>query len=181
MARHIIQLEFPKTTNKGIFLIRDTSIYASSIPVNCAAIEILPPGYNTPSVIQVAPGFDLILNACTIGILASGCSDHCPDLPDGVYQIRYSVSPSDKLNAEYKLLRDIQFKNRLAKVMCEQGLGDFKPSAEMDFQIAELQKITYYADTAVALVEDQNKTEEGMDVFRYAISKLAKFSCSTCS
>jgi hypothetical protein len=189
-ARHILSLDFPETANKGIFRIKDSSVYSSLIGVSCATLEITPPGYSSPGVLTVDRDFDLVLNACSMGILgtpynptvappSTPCDDSCPDLPDGIYNIRYSVSPNDKVYVEYRVLRTVKFYHRYAKVMCGIPKG-CAPDAETEAKIREMQLIDSFVQAAHFKVEEENVPDEGMDLLRYAIKRLSKFSCATC-
>src|SRR5690349_6932993 len=103
MGQHILSLDIRDTCNLGILLIDDTSTYDSLLPVACPNLQITPAGYTVPASIEpTTAGFRLVLNACTIGIVNSTqCGQSLPELPDGIWRIRYSVSPNDKVFVEY--------------------------------------------------------------------------------
>lgn len=178
-SRHQLSLDFPETANEGIFRIDDTSIYSTLIAVDCPTLEILPPGYTVPSAISVPGGFRLILNACTMGILETGCDEDCPTLADGIYHIRYSVSPNAKVYVEYNVLRTVMFWKNFAEACCKLN-SVCSPDKELERDIRELMFIERFAKTAKYLVEDKNRPEDGMNMFRYAIRRLEKFTCTSC-
>jgi hypothetical protein len=184
MARHQLFLEFPETTNEGIIRIEDSSIYNSAIPINCITLEITPPGYATPTVITgLSPYFKLFLNACDLGILLPGaCADVCPVLPEGIYNVRYSISPNDKVWVEYKIMRVVSTKQKWYKTLCWINDRPCSPVNDQLVLIRELQLISNQIDSAVGFVEDLHEYQTGMDMFRYARKKLIEISrgCNNC-
>jgi hypothetical protein len=109
--RHQLSLEIPDTNNVKIFRVADTSIYTEALQVKCGVLHITSPGFTTPVEIEVLPNFNLVLNACTLGIVNTGCDADSPALPDGIFHVRYSVSPNDKVYVEYNFLRVTQTVN----------------------------------------------------------------------
>lgn len=204
MGKHILQLNFPDTTNEGVLLIDDISIYdpttlsagsvsisgsttpvsGSTIPpcsgviIPCANLQITPPGFYTPTVLSVAYGnFRLVLNACTLGITGPpNCNSSCPALPDGLYNIRYSVAPNDKVFVEYKILRTTQAMNKYYGLLCQIGLTPCLPNQELQYQINNLQTIDTYLTAAKVMVENEHQFTEGMNLYRFAVELMDKMS-----
>lgn len=176
MGKHILSLRIPDTSNDGIFIIEDTSIYDSMLPVSCPNIQILPPGFNVPSSIEgMTQGFRLILNACTIGMLASSnCFSSCPCLPDGVYHIRYSVSPNDLVYVEYDVLRTTVATNRLNTILCNANIKCCLPDQETLYIINQCDLIRNFLLTAKLLVEDRHMIADGLSMYRFALSLIVK-------
>lgn len=183
MKKHQLYLDFPDSTNEGILRIEDNSIYTSSIPVNCLTLEITPPGYSSPTVITgLSQGFKLHLNACNMGMLVTGCDESCPILPDGIYNIRLSVSPNTTVYVEYNLMRVVCTLNKWYKTLCWINSTPCSPSPDTLTLIRELQIIYNQIMTAKHLVEDIHDYEVGMEMLLYARKKLSEISrgCSTC-
>lgn len=185
MAKHQLFLNFPEHTNEGILRIEDSSIYAAapSPSGSCFTLEVTPPGYTSPTVITgLLPKFELFLNACQIGIQILGCDDTCPVIQDGIYHIRYSVSPNSLVFVEYNMFRTIHFVNKWYKTLC--WVNDI-PAAPMNdtlVLIRELQLIQAQVLTARHLCEDLHDYEVSMEMYRYAYKRLQDLSrgCSTC-
>lgn len=176
MGKHILQLDVPPTSNQGVFLIDDISIYDTLIPVSCPNIQILPPGFAVPtSISSMTPGFRLILNACTIGILpAAGCSSSCPNLPDGVYHIRYSVAPNDAVYVEYDVLRTTMAINRLNTVLSNANIKCCIPDQEAQYIITQCDLIRNFLLTAKLLVENKHQVADGINMYNFAVSLIVK-------
>jgi hypothetical protein len=189
--KHQLSLEVPDTNNCSVFRIVDTSIYDEHVPVTCPKLEITSPGFNEPVVIDVvlsedpttnAPiNFSYILNGCTLGIQTSGCGQISERLPDGIYTIRYSVSPNDKVFVEYHYLRTCLTNNKYFNELCKLELAACEPDAEVKAQLNELRLIKSFIDAAKAKVEQCNDLQEGIELLFYAQKRLQKYSNGTCS
>jgi len=177
MAKHQLQLDVPYTSNQSVFLIRDISIYTNLLPVNCPELQILPPGYGVPTVIDgLSPGFNLVLNACTLGIMsAASCADNCPNLPDGIYNVRYSLAPGDKVYVSYNVLRTTQAINRLEALYCNVGLKPCLPNQETVYDLQQLDLIRDYLIAAKTNVDQLNNPVDGVNLYKYAIQMMDKF------
>ena len=104
-SKHILSLDVLETANCSILNIIDTSVYSDLLPVTCPELLITPPGFSAPALIDVQPGFNLPLNACSLGIQTTSCNTAINTLPDGIYIIKYQVAPADKVYVEYNHLR----------------------------------------------------------------------------
>lgn len=170
--KHQLSLEVPETTNCLVFRILDTSIYDEHVPITCPRLEITSPGYNEPVVIDVIQGFNLILNGCTLGIQSMGCGSVSEVLPDGIYTVRYSVSPNDKVFVEYHYLRVCQILNKYFNELCKLELAACEPTADVKDRLNELRLIKSFIDAAKAKVEQCDELQEGMELLLYAQKRL---------
>ena len=177
---HQLFLDIPHTSNPRVFRIFDSSIYSDVLPITCATLEITPPGFNQPTSISVLPNFNLVLNACSLGIQTQGCGDSSEIIPDGIYILRYSVSPNDKVYVEYNHLRVTQFINRYNQKLCELEMHACEPSADIKAQLNELRLIKSFIDAAKVKVEDCHQNNEGMELLLYAQKRLMKMDGVKC-
>lgn len=178
---HQLSLDIPCTNNPRIFRIVDTSQYSDEIPIKCPTLQITPPGFNIPTNISLtAPHFNLVLNACTLGIQVHNCGDTSEILPDGIYIIRYSVSPNDKVFVEYHHLRVTQFINRYNQLLCSLEMAACEPSADVKEQLKELRLIKSFIDAAKVKVEECNEDDKGMELLLYAQKRLIKMDNNKC-
>jgi hypothetical protein len=173
--KHQLSLEVPDTNNCSVLRVLDTSIYDPHVPVTCNKLEITSPGFNEPVAIDVISGFNLILNGCTLGIQSGGCGTVSERLPDGIYTIRYSVSPNDKVFVQYHYLRVCMITNKYYNELCKVELAACEPEPDVKDQLAELRLIKSYIDAAKAKVEQCNDLQEGMELLMYAQSRLQKY------
>lgn len=173
--KHQLSLEIPDTNNVSIFRVSDTSIYSEDIQVKCGTLHITSPGFIDPVTIDVLPNFNLVLNACTLGLINTGCDSDSPALPDGIYHIRYSVSPNDKVYVEYNFLRVTQTLNIYYNELCKIELAACEPSVEIKARLNELRLIKSYIDAAKAKVEECHDSGKGMELLVYAKKRLDRF------
>jgi len=123
----------------------------------------------------MVPVFMLVRSACSIGMLSSSnYSESCPLLPDGLYHIRYSVSPNELVFVEYDVLRTTCAINRLNTVLCNSNIKCCLPDQETQYIIDECNLIRNFILTAKLLVENQHKVADGISMFRYAVSLITK-------
>lgn len=181
MAKHLLALEVPDITNEGIFVVDDTSIYTASLPVDCQNLQITAPGFNSPTVlIPIEKNFRLVLNACTLGIINStGCSDGCPNLPDGIYQLYYSVAPNNLVYVSYNYLRVTKTVNRLNTFLRELQLPNCLPDRELETTLQDIDIIRNYIRSAQTNINDScGNVIDGVNQFRFANELMEKMlSC----
>ena len=183
MSNHQLSLEIPDSNNIKVLRLFDTSTYADNVKVDCSTLRITSPGFNLPIVIDILPSFNLVLNACSLGIQRSGCGESSTPLPDGIYVINYSVSPNDKVYVEYNHLRTTQIMNKYYNLLGRVEMAACEPAADVKEVLNELRLIKSFIDAAKAKVEYTLQPEAGMDLFLYAKKRLDKMSsrdCLTC-
>lgn len=180
--RHQLSLEIPDTNNLRIFRVFDTSQYATDFPAVCGALQITSPGFKLPVDIEVLPYFNLVLNACTLGIYHGNCGEETPCLPDGIYTVKYSVSPNDKVFTEYTYLRLTETLNKYYEELCTLEVYGCDPPVEVKAKLKELRFIKSLLDTAKVKIEYCHNSFQGMEIFLYAKKRLhrLKGGCKDC-
>ena len=174
-SKHQLSLEVLETNNTKVLRVADTSLYSTDLPVNCGVLQITSPGFNSPVSIDVLKGFNLILNACTLGLQTTGC-DNAQLIPDGIYIIHYSVSPNSSVYVEYQHLRVTQTNNLYFQEMCKIEMAACEPDADVKEQLNELSLIKSFIDAAKIKVEYCHDLQTGMDLLLYAQKRLLKLS-----
>jgi len=177
--KHILSLEVPDVANCEIMTIKDTSQYTPNLPVDCPELQITKGGFNTYAHINVTQGFNLNLTACDLGLQTTNCGSVQSAIPDGVYIIRYSVSPNDKVYVEYNHLRVSSILIKYYKVLCDLDLNKCEPQSEKWDLIEEMQYIKTLIEGAVAKVEYCSSPHIGMDMYNYALKRLEKITCQS--
>lgn len=183
MAQHKLSLEVSETMNLSILRIEDTSIYSETIPVECPILEVTVPGFRYAVQFGknvIKPAFRVSLTPCDLELQSTGCIDNPSALPDGIYIIKYSVSPNDVVYVEYNHLRMTKALLNYSKVLCELDVAGCEPNSETAKKLEELRKIKMYLDAAKAKVEVCHEPKKGMEIFTYANKLLSKFSCNSC-
>lgn len=184
MAQHVLQLEVPETLNKCILRIQDVSLYNPLSPPVCPLLQVTLPGFNIPVQFTdtvIAPGFSLNLTACDLELQTNNCGNVFNDLPDGIYIIKYSVSPNTLVYVEYNHLRISCALNKVQAVYCNLDLAACDPPEKTKDILNQIRLIQQYLAAAKAEVEFCHQPKKGMELYRYAIKLLGKLNCNPCS
>ncbi len=176
-SKHILSLEIPTVSNCGLLCIKDTSQYSDDLAVDCEELLITLPGYSVPVLIKVNKGFDFCLTACTLALQTANCGDVQDNIPDGIYIIKYSVSPNSKVYVEYNHLRVTKLLTTYYEVLCELDVQACQPSSDKESLLAELNYIRTLIDAAVSNVEYCQSAAHGMQLYNYAKTRLNKIAC----
>ena len=183
--KHVLSLHMPDTMNDWALTIHDTSIYAEGMNISCPTLQIQLPGFTTAvtinedSVPELEPGFIRHLTACNLEVQTTGCGTTYNCLPDGIYVIRYSVSPNDIVYVEYNHLRITQAMKKYQQKLCDLELSDCGPTKDKQDALRNLQEIKMFLDAAKATVEFCHKPTKGMELYNYAVKRLDALDCRT--
>ncbi len=183
MASHKLSLEIPDTSNESILKIFDQSVYTDLIAVTCPQLLITVPGFQYSAVIpeaRLVAGFSLSLTACDLDIQTTNCDSEMLAIPDGLYAIKYQVSPHEYVFVEYNHLRITKAKNKVYELLCELDLGDCMPNSVKKEKLNQIKDIQQMLDAAKAKIEYCHESEKGMTIYNYAIKMLDKISCGRC-
>jgi len=183
MAKHVLSLEAPDTLNLCQLRIVDTSLYNTDVEIKCPLLEITLPGFNYSVHLEepdIAPGFMLNLTACDLEVQTNCTGTTYNTLPDGIYVIKYSVSPNEYVYVTYNHLRITQALTTYNGILCDLEIGACEPDAKLEKQLKDLRKIRMYLDAAKAKVEICHEPKKGMELYKYAVKLLGKFECKSC-
>jgi hypothetical protein len=175
--KHILSLEIPTVSNCEVLCVKDTSQYTTKLEVDCSELLITMPGFTAPVLIKVDEKFDLCLNACVLALQKVDCGTKRTKLPDGVYVVRYSVSPNDKVYVEYNHLRITNLLTTYYQKLCDIDVKPCEPSSEREDLLREMNYIKTLIDAAVAEVEYCSNPNKGMELYNYAEKLLNKIIC----
>lgn len=184
MAQHVLSLEAPDTLNKCILRVVDTSVYNNQTAPTCILLQVTLPGFSIPVEFRddvIAPGFSLNLTACDLQLQTTNCGTVFNDLPDGIYILKYSVSPNDIVYVEYNHLRITCALNKIQAIYCELDLGTCDPPEIVKDKLNQVRLIQQYLAAAKAHVEYCHQPAKGMDLYRYAMKLISKLDCTSCS
>jgi hypothetical protein len=186
MAQHKLSLEALDVMNECILRIVDTSVYSPAVATDCPILEVTVPGFkysiqfSEDTAPSIAPGFMTSLTACDLELQFENCGTTFKGLPDGIYVIKYSVSPNNVVYVEYNHLRITKALIKYEKVLCDLDIAACEPTKETDKKLEELRKIKMYLEAAKAKVETCHEPKKGMELYTYAMKLLDKFECNTC-
>ena len=180
--KHILSLEIPTVANCEIFTIWDTSEYTEDLLIDCPKLFITTPGASVPTMIEVEEDFKTDFSPCAFNLQNSGCNTNRSNFPDGIYVIRYSVAPHDKVYVEYNHLRITTVLKAYYEKLCEIDVQKCEPSSDMLDLMVEMKYIRTLIDAAKAKVEYGHQPTDGMELYNYAVQRLEKVTCklTTC-
>ncbi len=183
---HFLNINVPDHLTECILRIEDFSIYEPLLPYAGATLQIMVPGFNkcitfdmatTPEVQQ---GFVFTLNACMLELQTDNCGLKQYPLPDGIYNITYSVSPNAVIYHEVYHLRITSAQKQLRNLWGKLNLGPCSPTPEIKAKFELLQTIDSYLKAAKVFVEDEKDCDKGMALYHYAKTLLDKSFCKNC-
>lgn len=181
MSQHVLQLECPDTMNGCVLRLIDISIY-SGVPVTCPELLVQVPGFTKGvSIPNPQPGFIYNLTACDLGIQTTQCGTKYFDLPDGIYILKYSVSPNKFVYVEYNHLRITKALRMIYDILCDLDRSACEPPAQTKAKMMELGYIEMVLKGAKADVEFCLKPKQGLENYKYALKLLDKLRCCTTS
>ena len=179
MANHVLSLEVPTVMNPCIISIMDTSVYVDIVPVTCPTLNVTPPGFTYSTQIDFVPGSSIVLTACDLGLQVDDCGTSYLNFPDGIYIIKYSISPNEVVYVEYNHLRITQALIKYNEALCELDISNCEPDCELKNKLEQLRLIKMYLDAAVAKVEYCHEPQKGMTLYNYALKLLDKLDCNS--
>ena len=181
MNNHELGLEILDTNNENILKIMDVSVYSTILPVVCPELLITAPGYQFSANIpqeKLTNGFNLTLTACDLEIQTSKCDSQLNKLPDGLYAIKYSVSPKEYVYTHINWFRTAKANNELHKIIC--GVKDCVQTRERKEkfdQIRDIQDLLYSAKNAAEFCHEPKRAKEYYDL---AMKLMKKLDCKDC-
>ena len=172
--KHILSLEIPTVSNCEVLCVKDTSQYTTKLEVDCSELLITMPGFTAPKINWIKNNE---INACVLALQTVDCGTKRTKLPDGVYVVRYSVSPNDKVYVEYNHLRITNLLTTYYQKLCDIDVKPCEPSSEREDLLREMNYIKTLIDAAVAEVEYCSNPNKGMELYNYAEKLLNKIIC----
>lgn len=108
-------------TNKSgkSFLIKDMSVYNSTLPITCTQLSVKVPGFTHIHTFEPLPNFEQLVNLSNLGIQNVNSNSNLHVLPDGVYEIKYSINPNDKLFVEYIYFNTFKLHSLYIEKVCK--------------------------------------------------------------
>lgn len=158
----------------------DTSWYNPDITVETPTIEIQVPGYTYAA----SPFFMIkalnVYNSNGLGITKASCEEELIDLPDGLYKVKYSICPNDKLFIEKFFLKTDKIMCRYTQSFLSLDLNFPTGSEEEITKRKKLSEIEFYITGAISAANNQN-AKLANDLYKKADHLLDQFGkCGVC-
>lgn len=156
----------------------DTSWYNPDITVETPTIEILPPGYT----VAASPFFMIkalnVYNSNGLGITRASCEEDLVDLPDGLWKIRYSICPNDKLFIERFFLKTDKIQCKYDQAFLSLDLANLSTETEKRKR-KDLEEVEIFLQGAIAAANNQN-AKLASDLYKKADNLLSRFGSCNC-
>lgn len=162
-------LDILDTSNPKTFRIKDLSYYNPKIATENALIHIKSPGFTKHQGFKVKPYFDMAFNASLLNIGPARTKKELIDLPDGLYNINYSIKPNDQIYVEYDYFRIMRLLYKYYKSVDELFNKRFKiTKADFERNRKELMWIKELIDVSKYKVEECGEFDKGMEIYNEA-------------
>ncbi len=177
-------LDITPTSSCKSFLIKDISIYNEVLPVTCGTLSVLAPGYCTPHYYDVKQGFTKQVNMSNLGLQIVANNDCLSELPDGVFNIRYSINPNDTLFVEYNYFNNCKITKTYMEAICSflNNKCDLNKKEQKE-QLDLLFEISQLIELSKAAAESCDDVDTAMELYKEAKDNLNKINsggCKTC-
>lgn len=180
----VLSIVVPEYYHPDMFSVADTSLYPEDFRLSdyCPSLHVIPPGFSKEqvNVIGVSDKNETYrIDACVLGIQSSGCDTELNILPDGVYEIIYSVS--ETYFVAYDYLRVANMMLSYYDVLCcmdSSGKGFMVMNSE-DVK-GSLYRFRMFVDMAKAKVEVCKDRNGGMFFYNEAFKVLRDLKCRYC-
>ncbi len=130
MAEPKLNLLFPETHDSKSLLIADISKYPVPYSITNPTIEITVPGFNVVTLPFTAQGFT-VYDSMSLEITCSDLDCETIPLPDGIYYVKYSITPAYRyfVNKSFLRINNLQEKFdkvylRLDFMQCDQAIKE---------------------------------------------------------
>lgn len=160
--------------------LQDASVYDTLVPLQNIILEIKPPGKSCFITFNLLPGWCSKTFSCLDFDLCC-ISDERTVLPDGIYEIKYSVDPNLSTMIEIDHFRVCNLYRSYLDAICELRINKcsyshkaYKEKTKVLYEIKNM-----IAD-AVILVEECLDKEAGMALYNEAKLLLNAKGCPTC-
>lgn len=176
-----LNLYIPETYDLCTIRIEDNSIY-SNLPVTNPILEIRTPVdscyivFNNPFTCKSA-----ILTCADLNLCTTDCTGRNAHLPDGIYDIRYSINPNLHTMVEFIHFRTTSLVKRLASTLCNffSKKADYKKSQYNEL-LNQLIEIQFLITGAKWKAEECLEKEEALELYESAVEKLNQFDNGSC-
>jgi len=174
--KHILSLDIPDTLDTCAMMVRDMSSYSDLLPYDCATLQITAPGWITAAKYEnLAKNFTLVATACNMGSQTTNC-----DIPrvvvDGVYVVKWSLSPNATLYVEYNHLRITSALRSIQSILCCLDLRTCLPEPKILATLRELSEWEMMLKAAKANVEVCHHPSKGMDMYNFALKNIRRIA-----
>lgn len=175
-----LSLHIPETFDLKTIKIDDNSIYKNT-PIN-TILEIRAPGSSVYIIFYLDAGWkNTTLNCVDLKLCSANCVGTTANLPDGIYDIRYSVDPNLSTLVEFQHFRITSLLKRYTSTVCSffNKKADYKKSQYKDL-MDMLIEINFTIYAAKYKAEECLEKQEALELYEKASELLNQFDNGYC-
>lgn len=185
---HALGLEITDGINCSTLIIRDASVWDPNIPVINAIVEVQAPLSDcffpftvTNGTCGTIQGFGLTLGCAQLELCCQDCPPSSSTLPDGNYNLRFSVDPNLKTMVEFNYFRTCELYNKYIGAVCGTRAmkSDLRPD-EYRQKLLDLRSIKELIDGAKWSAEECLNTQQALDMYNEAVTLLQQYKHISC-
>lgn len=173
----ILDFTVVDTHNPLLLGLADISFYPSNFTVLNPTYEITPPGF-PKATLNFTKSEVLFLNSNSLNLTCVGDPSLLTPLPDGIWTVRQSVTPSIDFNTDKTFLRTINIEQKFGRAFLKTDLIECNQDVKIE-QMKVLDEIWFYIQAAIS-ASNQCNNILAMKLYRNADTMLTNFSRDTC-
>lgn len=165
-----LYLDIQKNNSCKSILLKDASIYNPDLPITCTQLSVKVPGFTHAHVFEPLPNFEVLANMSNLGIYKHS---PLPKIPDGNYEIRYSINPNDRIFVEYNYFSVCQ----LFEEYIEACLKAYKLEGNLSNKtIDKLFEVSNLMEHAKIAAEECGNADQAATLYKQAQRKLKEIN-----
>lgn len=172
---HNLDIIYHNTFNCKSLRIEDNSVYDEDLKVECPILEIKPPGmlgyiaFYFPNKNWKARTY----NCSTLKLCCTKQPCKLTELPDGIYDIKYSINPNLTTIIEFSHMRVCRIMSNYIKLMGLYFSNRYLYTVKQNNEISEeLLAIKDTIDSSVYSVEELLDNTLGLDLYEEALKRI---------
>ena len=172
-----LDLFFPDTHSPFLLGIGDSSFYPDGFNIINPTIEVSAPTYNKVIISLQSQGFTVI-NSNDLGITCDATCSKMIALPDGVWEITYTVAPANVYTVTKKFLRVSNLLRRFELAFLNSDIMECNSNTKLQ-DMETIDEIDAFIQGAIATANDCNYIK-AMELYREADKILKNFLKTKC-
>lgn len=176
---HELDITYHNTYNCRSLKIEDNSVYDPDIPVKNLILEVKPPGLTSfiPFYFVKKNWKSITLNCSTLKLCCVKQPCKLSELPDGVYNIKYSISPNLKSIVEFSHMRVCRIMSNYIKLvglfLSSKHNNSRKDNEKIEQELISIKDII---DASVYSVEELLDNQLGLELYEQAITRIKQIN-----
>lgn len=184
---HTLNLQISDSNDCALMIIRDASVWDPLLVAQNAIIEVQPPlqdcfyPFSITNGCGSVPGFSVSLGCGSLGLCCPDCPPTASTLPDGNYNIKFSVDPNLSTMVEFNYFRTCSLMNNYIGAVCgtRGQKNDLRPD-QYNRKLLELRTIQELISAAKWSAEECVDVPQALEVYNEAVTLLERYNHREC-